>query len=104
MADESYFRVDGNEWQEKSYYESEDRPATENVKFIHKTISCQRRFWKVYSNNYRSKDVKCLMAKIRKELMSIETTGIRKAIIEVLEKAQKAHRLGVTFFASNLCM
>jgi hypothetical protein len=38
-------------------------------------------FWanlkmKVYSNNYRPKDVKCLVAKIRKEL---KTTGIRKA-------------------------
>jgi transposase len=41
-------------------------------------------FWanlkrKVYSNNYRPKDVKCLMAKIRKELKAIETTGICKA-------------------------
>jgi hypothetical protein len=30
--------------------------------------------------NYRLKDVKCLMAKIRKELKSIQTTGARKAI------------------------
>jgi transposase len=49
-------------------------------------------FWanlkrKVYSINYRSKDVKCLMAKIRKELKSIETTGIRKAMKEVPAKA-----------------
>jgi hypothetical protein len=60
-------------------------------------------FWvnlkrKVYSNNYRSKDVKCLMAKIRKESKSIETTGIHKAIKEVPAKARKAHRVGVTFF------
>jgi hypothetical protein len=33
--DESYFTVDGNEWQ--SYYESEDHPATEDFKFIRKT-------------------------------------------------------------------
>jgi hypothetical protein len=38
---------------------------------------------KVYSNNYHLKDVKWLMAKIRKELKSIETTGIRKAMKEV---------------------
>jgi hypothetical protein len=37
MDDESYFTVDGNEWQQRSYYESKDRPATENVKFIRKT-------------------------------------------------------------------
>jgi hypothetical protein len=41
-------------------------------------------FWanlkrKVYSNNYRPKDIKCLMAKIRKEVKSIETTGLCKA-------------------------
>jgi hypothetical protein len=42
---------------------------------------------KVYSNNFRPKYVKCLMAKIRKELKSIETTGVCKAIQEVLEKA-----------------
>jgi hypothetical protein len=27
---------DGNEWQQQSYYESEDHPATEDVKFIRK--------------------------------------------------------------------
>jgi hypothetical protein len=38
MDDESYFTVDGNEWQQQSYYVSEDPPATEdNVKFIRKT-------------------------------------------------------------------
>jgi hypothetical protein len=36
MDDESYFTVDGNGWQQQSYYESEDHPATENVKFIRK--------------------------------------------------------------------
>jgi hypothetical protein len=29
--------VDGNQWQQQSYYESEDHPATEDVKFICKT-------------------------------------------------------------------
>jgi hypothetical protein len=53
---------------------------------------------KVFNNNYRPKDVKCLMAKIRKEPKSIETTGIRKAMKEVQAKARKAHRLGVTVF------
>jgi hypothetical protein len=53
---------------------------------------------KVYSNNYRPKDIKCLMAKVRKELKFIETTGIRKAMKEVPAKARKAHRLCVTFF------
>jgi hypothetical protein len=42
-------------------------------------------FWanlkrKVYSNNYSTKDVKCFMEKIKKELNSIETMGIRKAM------------------------
>jgi hypothetical protein len=38
---------------------------------------------KVYSNNYRPKDVKCLMANSRKELTSIESTGVPKAKKEV---------------------
>jgi hypothetical protein len=37
MDDESYFTVDGNEWQQQSYYESEEHPATEDIKFIRKT-------------------------------------------------------------------
>jgi hypothetical protein len=37
MDDESYFTVDSNEWQQQSYYESEDYPATEDVKLIRKT-------------------------------------------------------------------
>jgi hypothetical protein len=57
---------------------------------------------KVYSNNYLPKDVKCLMAKIKKDLNSIETTGIRKGIKEIPAKARKAHGLSVTFFASKL--
>jgi hypothetical protein len=53
-------------------------------------------FWanlkrKVYSNNYRPKHEKCVMAKIRKELKSIETTGIRKAMKKVPAKTRKAH-------------
>jgi hypothetical protein len=53
---------------------------------------------KVHSNNYRPKDVKCLMTKIRKELKSIETTGICKAMKEVPAKTKKVYRLGGTFF------
>jgi hypothetical protein len=37
MDDESYFTVAGNKWQQQSYNESEDHPATEDVKFICKT-------------------------------------------------------------------
>jgi transposase len=59
---------------------------------------------KVYSNKYRPKDVKCLMAKIRKELESIETTGISKVMKKAPAKAQRAHKQGVPFFASNLCI
>jgi hypothetical protein len=45
------------------------------------------------------------MARIRKELKFIETALICKAMKEVMPgKAQKAHRLGVTFFSSNLCI
>jgi hypothetical protein len=36
MDDESYFTIDGNEWQQQSYYKSEDHPATKDVKFIRK--------------------------------------------------------------------
>jgi hypothetical protein len=44
------------------------------------------------------------MAKVREELKSIETMGIRKAMEKVPAKARKAHRLGETFFASKLCI
>jgi hypothetical protein len=37
MDEEFYFTVDGIEWQQQSYNESEDHPATEDVKFIRKT-------------------------------------------------------------------
>jgi hypothetical protein len=37
MDDEYYFTAGGNEWQQESYYESEDHPATGDVKFISKT-------------------------------------------------------------------
>jgi hypothetical protein len=38
MDDESYFTVDGNEWQQQTYYlKSEDHPATEDAKLIRKT-------------------------------------------------------------------
>jgi hypothetical protein len=49
----------------------------------------------VYSNKNHPKVRKCFMAKTRKELKSIETTGIRKAMKEV---PAKAHILGKTFF------
>jgi hypothetical protein len=175
MDDESFFMVEGNEWQQQSYYESEDHPATEDVELIHKTkfpakvllwlavsesgisepvffkagiavnkkvylskfqpilhtfIQKQNKnkknrtsahyardtldrleelnieyvpdnkpkvlqlrpienFWAnlkrmVYSNNYRPKEVKCLMAKMMAgQLKSIETTGNRKAMKKV---------------------
>jgi hypothetical protein len=37
MNDESFFKVDGNEWQQQCYYKSEDHPAIEDVKFIRKS-------------------------------------------------------------------
>jgi hypothetical protein len=37
MDDEFFFTVDANEWQQQSYYESEDHPATDDVKLIRKT-------------------------------------------------------------------
>jgi hypothetical protein len=49
-------------------------------------------------SNYRPKDVKCLMAKIRKRLKSIETTKVRKVMKEEPAKDRKAHTLGVTIF------
>jgi hypothetical protein len=60
---------------------------------------------KIYSNNYRAKDVKGLMAKIRKELKSTETTGIRKAMKKVPAKAKvrKAYRQ-VYFFWHLICI
>jgi hypothetical protein len=44
------------------------------------------------------------MAKIRKELKFIETTGVRKAMKKVPEKARKAHRLVVTLFLPVICV
>jgi hypothetical protein len=46
MDDETYFTVDGNEWQQQNYYESEDHPATENVKFVRKSkLSAKGLLW-----------------------------------------------------------
>jgi hypothetical protein len=53
---------------------------------------------KVYRNKNHPKVKKCLMAKTRKELKSIESTGIRKAMKEL---PAKAHILGITFFFSG---
>jgi hypothetical protein len=66
-------------------------------------------FWanfkiEIYSNNDSPKDVKYLMLKIIKEQKSIKTTRTRKAMEGVPAKVRKAHRLGVTIFASNLCI
>jgi hypothetical protein len=47
---------------------------------------------KVYSNNYPPKDVKYL-AKIRKDLKSIETTGI-----ETTKKGSKGPQTGINFY------
>jgi hypothetical protein len=113
----SYFTIDGNEWQQQIYYGSEDHPALEDVKFIRKTkfpakvllwlVVSESGNWKkkVYSKNYRPKDVQvqCLIAKIRKELRSIETTGTRKAMKGDPAKARKAHKVSVPFFPSVLC-
>jgi hypothetical protein len=56
-------------------------------------------FWaNLKRNNYCPKDVKCLMTKIRKQLKSIETKRIRKAMKEVPAKARKTHRLGLIYF------
>jgi hypothetical protein len=44
------------------------------------------------------------MAKIWKELKSIETREIRKVMKEVPAKARKAHKLGVTFFLQVICV
>jgi hypothetical protein len=32
MDDESHFTIEGNEWQQQSYYKSENQPETEDVK------------------------------------------------------------------------
>lgn len=37
MDDESYFTVEGNEWQSKHYFESSSHKAPDKSKFIHKT-------------------------------------------------------------------
>lgn len=37
MDDESYFTLEGNEWQQKSYYESAEHPAPESIKLIKKS-------------------------------------------------------------------
>jgi hypothetical protein len=52
---------------------------------------------KINSNNYHPKDVNCLMTKVRKQLKSIETTGIGKVMKVVPAKDQKGHNI-VSFF------
>jgi hypothetical protein len=37
MDDEFYFTVGGNEWQQQSYFDFKDHPATDDVNFIPKT-------------------------------------------------------------------
>jgi hypothetical protein len=57
MDDESYFTVDGNEWQQQSYYESEDHPAIEDVKFIRKTkFPAKVLFWPDVTSAHYTKD------------------------------------------------
>jgi hypothetical protein len=72
----------------------EDAPKEENPRNVPQIRPIEK-FWanlkrKVYSNNYRPKHVKCLMAKIRKELKSIEAKGIHKAMKEPPAKARTA--------------
>jgi hypothetical protein len=58
MDDESYFTVDGNEWQQQSYYEGEDHPSTEDVKFIRKTkLPAKVLLWLAVSERCISKPV-----------------------------------------------
>jgi hypothetical protein len=51
MDEESYFTVEGNEWQQQSYYEYEDHPAIEKVKFIRKPKFKAMVFWGWLSAN-----------------------------------------------------
>jgi hypothetical protein len=58
MDDKSYFTVDGNEWQQQSYYESEDHPATEDVKYVRKTkFSAKVLLWLAVSESGISEPV-----------------------------------------------
>lgn len=196
MDDESYFTVEGNEWQTKHYYESSEHEAPERSKYIYKTkfpgkvllwlaisengisepvffkgglaVNAQvyndqcipaverfikkyhRRdkivfwpdlasshyakvtlenlnkrnieyvpktfnppnvpqlrpietFWanlkrKVYSNGYQAKNSDCLIRKIKKELKTIDTSGIQKSMKELPKKIRKASRYGVNVF------
>lgn len=196
MDDESYFTVEGNEWQPKYYFESSSRKAPEKAKFIRKTkfpgkvllwlaisergisepvffkgglaVNAQvynekcvpalsnfiekyhrkekivfwpdlasshyakstienlkdkkiefvpkemnppnvpqlrpiETFWanlkrKVYENGYRAKNVDSLVLKIKKELKTINTEGIQRAMSELPKKIRKANRNGANFF------
>jgi hypothetical protein len=56
IDDESYFTVDDNEWQQQSYYQSDDHPATEDVTFIRKTkFPAKVLLWLVVSESGISK-------------------------------------------------
>jgi hypothetical protein len=37
IDNESDFTLEGNEWQQQRYYESQDHSATKDVKFVRKT-------------------------------------------------------------------
>jgi hypothetical protein len=55
---ESFFTVEDNEWQQQRYYEFEDHPAKEDVKFIRKTkFSAKVLLWLVVSESGLSKPV-----------------------------------------------
>jgi hypothetical protein len=45
MDDKLYFTLEGNEWQHKSYYESAEHPAPENVKLIKNSNLHGKVFW-----------------------------------------------------------
>jgi hypothetical protein len=53
---------------------------------------------KVYHNSYQAKKPKILIVKIKKELKTIETDGIQRAMREVPIKIKKATKLMVDFF------
>lgn len=196
MDDESYFTLDGNEWQGKHYFEKNDAPVSSEVKYVehkkfpkkvllwlaispngmsepvffesglavHGDIYVERclpkvqdfikqkhrgknvvfwpdlasshyakrtleamealnipyvpkcenppnvpqlrpieDFWanlkrQVYANNFRPKNVKSLMNKIKLELRKIPTTTFSTAMAKVPQNCRKAARRGVIFF------
>jgi hypothetical protein len=92
IDNESYFTFDGNEWQQQRYYESEDHPATEDVKFIRKTkFPAKVLLWLAVSESGISESVffKAVLA-VNKEVYISKCLPVLHRFIQTHYKTKKS--------------